>query len=102
MAMRLTSEFLVPPSVEKRYEELYDLIECRSEDGRLEAKDVAKYMGRSAQWFREAIANGTVPFAFADGTKGRTISYIGVLPFFQYETQCNLFMVKQLLKNERR
>lgn len=96
--MELIQKIMIPPAVIDRYEQLYELVQNKSDNGRLAAKDVAEYMGRSVQWFRDALANGTVPFAFADGTKGRVTSYIGILPFWQYETQCNLFMAQNILQ----
>lgn len=88
----------IPPKVTERYEQLYDLIQEKSYDGRIEAIEVAKYIGRNANWFRAAIASGTVPFAFASGKQDRATSYIGILPLWQFETQCNLFMVQQMIK----
>lgn len=88
---------MVPPKVTERFEQLYDLIQNESKDGRLEAEKVAKYIGRNVDWFRSAINSGTVPFAFASGKQERATSYIGILPLWQYETQCNLFMIQQMM-----
>lgn len=89
---------IVPPKITERYEQLYNLIQNESKNGRIEAEKVAKYIGRNTDWFRAAIASGTVPFAFASGKQDRATSYIGILPLWQYETQCNLFMVQQMIK----
>lgn len=86
----------IPPIVQERYDQLYDLVQNHSKDGYLEAAQVAKYLGKNADWFRRAVCNGTVPFAFGDPNTGRACSYIGVLPFWLFETQCNF----QMLKNE--
>lgn len=91
--MKNQTELLrIPPIIVERYEQLYDLVQNKSKDGKLPAEVVAKYMGRDVSWFRRAICNGAVPFGFGDGNTGRATSYIGVLPFWQYETQCNLFL----------
>lgn len=77
----------IPPIILERYNQLYDLIQNKSFNGRIEAKEVAKYLNKDRQWFQRAICNGAVPFAFGDVIIKRSISYIGILPFWQYETQ---------------
>lgn len=90
----------IPPIITERYEQLYDLVQNQSKDGKLEVKLVAEYLGRDVDWLRRALCNGAVPFGFGDGTTGRAVSYIGILPFFQFETQCNLFNAKNKITKE--
>ncbi len=79
--------FEVPKVILYRYNELYDLVTNKSIDGEISAANLAKYLGKSVSWVRQAIQSGKLPYAFGDSDKARNSSYIGVLPFYQFETQ---------------
>lgn len=79
--------FEVPEPILERYAELYDLVTNKSVDGEIAAVDLAKYLRKSVSWTRNAIQNGRFPFAVGDNEKGRNTSYIGIFPFYQFETQ---------------
>lgn len=87
--------FKVPPAILKRYQDLYDLVES-SEDGRLDADVVARYLGRNKRWLLDTINHGYAPFAFSDGSKGRAVNYIGILPFYQFEMQTRFMDIKNV------
>lgn len=82
----------VPKSVITSYEELYDLCENHSKDGRVSAINTAKLLGISYESFRKLIFDGQVPFAFG-GNKmvDRGVSCIHVLPLYQFMTQGTVF-----------
>lgn len=87
--------FKTPPKVVERYQELYDLIENESKNGQITVSQLAKYMHCSVEWLRNAIYNGSCPFAFGDGTTGRSKSYIDIHPLWQFATQNSTFVTQQ-------
>lgn len=84
--------FEVPKVILSRYDELYDLVTNKSVDGEIAAIDLAKYLGKTVSWVRNAAQNGRLPYAFGDSGKARNSSYIGVLPFYQFETHNQIFV----------
>ena len=82
----------VPKTVIASYEELYDLCENHSKDGRVSAVYTAKLLGISYESFRRLIFNGQVPFAFGSNKMvDRGVSCIPVLPLYQFMTQGTIF-----------
>ena len=63
--------FEIPKVILSRYDELYDLVTNKSVDGEIAAIDLAKYLGKSVAWVRQAIQNGCLPYAFGDAGKKR-------------------------------
>ena len=94
----MAQQFEIPKQIIERYEELYDLVTNKSVDGEIAAIDLAKYLRKSVAWTRNAIQNGRFPFAVGDAGKGRNISYIGVFPFYQFETQG--FLIQHVQKEK--
>lgn len=89
--------FKVPKVIIERYDELYDLVTTKSIDGEISAIDLAKYLGKTVSWVRNAAQNGRLPYAFGDTGKARNSSYIGVLPFYQFETRNQIFVPNLLI-----
>ena len=87
--------FEPPPEVMEQYQVIYDLIRNESENGRLPVIKVAKALRIDQTWFRRAIRNRCVPFAFGDGSTDRAVSYIGVWPFWQYMSQGEPWLLEQ-------
>ena len=79
--------YKIPPAIDDSYIRLYDLVQNRSDNGRLKAADVADYLGMSVDALRRCIQSGSVPFAFANSKSGRAESYIPILPFYSWAVQ---------------
>lgn len=47
--------FEIPKVILSRYDELYDLVTNKSVDGEIAAIDLAKYLGKSVAWVRQAV-----------------------------------------------
>ena len=87
-----TTNIIVPKTVIASYEELYDLCENQSRDGRVSAINTAKFLGMDYEAFRRLVFNGQVPFAFGSNKMvGRGVSCIHVLPLYQFMTQGTVF-----------
>lgn len=77
----------VPTIVIEKHEELVKLCEG-SKDGRLLARDVAKYFGVDINWLLHATYSGAVPFAFGTNKGvGRGSTVFHVLPLYSFVTQ---------------
>ena len=86
------ASFEVPKIVVASYAELYDLVENHNENGLLNPKDVAAFLGKDYSWFLNCTYSGNVPFAFGTNKMvKRGTSCIHVLPFFQFITQGTIF-----------
>lgn len=83
------NHFSDPPIIDELLDQLYDLVQNQSKDGRLKAVQVANFLGMNTDALRHCIQAGCVPFAFANGKSGRAESYIPVLPFYSWVTQRN-------------
>lgn len=100
---------LVPPIVQEKYEELYDLCQNHHKNGQLNPDDIARFMGKSRTWFLNATYIGAVPFGFGTtGVSGRGSSSYHVLPVWAYFTQnvfglemANKIIASQNLKKDR-
>jgi hypothetical protein len=77
----------IPPIIQERYEELYDLVQNKSKNARITAAQLAEYNKCDIDYIRSCIQSGKLPFAFSADGKGRNQSYIGILPFYNFETQ---------------
>ncbi len=87
--------FEIPSIVTERYGELVDLIENKSVDrAHVAARDLAEYLRVDVNYLRSVIQTGRLPYAFAPQA-GRSVSYIGVLPLFLYETQAGVTLLKK-------
>ena len=79
---------LVPPIVQEKYEELYDLCQNHHKNGQLRIDDVAQFMGKDRRWLQQATYIGAVPFAFGTtNVSGRGSSSYHVLPVWAFFTQ---------------
>lgn len=76
-----------PTIVLEKHAELVKLCES-SKDGRLLARDVAKYFGVDINWLLHATYAGAVPFAFGTNKGvGRGSTVFHVLPLYNYAVQ---------------
>lgn len=81
----------VPQIILDRYDALVDLVENKSVDGHVPAIELAKYYGVGVDYLRGVIQTGRLPYAFAPES-GRSVSYIGILPLFMFETQSGVML----------
>ena len=85
-------EMKIPPIVDQKYQELFDLCENHNKNGLLNPKDVARWLGKDVQWLLNTTYAGAVPFAFGTNKMlGRGNSCFHVLPLFAFATQGILF-----------
>ena len=90
----MSGKFEIPPLIESRYDELYDLVQNKSVDGHIDVKQLAEYYHRDRAYIQACIVSGAVPFAFAPYGGGRPVSQIGILPLFLFETQGSFVRMK--------
>jgi|GEM_PF-3581298 hypothetical protein len=90
----MSTNFEIPPLIETRYGELYDLVQNKSVDGHIDVKQLAEYYRRDKAYIQSCIMSGAMPFAFAPYGGGRAVSQIGILPLYLFETQGSLVRMK--------
>lgn len=82
----------IPPSILKKYEELYDLCENQTQNGLLLPRQVSEFVNKDVAWLLRTTYNGQCPFAFgSDKGVGRGNACFHALPFFSFMTQGMLF-----------
>ena len=79
--------FEIPPIILERHAELCDLVQNKSVDYHIDAKQLAAYYRRDLEYIRNCINTGGIKFAFAPYGGGRAVSQIGVLPLYCFEMQ---------------
>lgn len=86
-----------PKIVLDKHRELTELCE-NSKDGRLLARDVAKYFGVDLHWMLHATYAGAVPFAFGTNKGvGRGSTVFHVLPLYSFATQNHILLPERSL-----
>lgn len=89
-----------PQIVLDKHRELTELCE-NSKDGRLLARDVAKFFGVDLQWLLHATYAGAVPFAFGTNKGvGRGSTVFHALPLYSFVTQNHILLPERRLTNE--